>query len=367
MCLKKSLRRKRLLHGAVLPCALLFILAGIANLTSLLFTPVEGTSYIEQSVLESTPSVQADNRGFWQAIPSIDTSQSPAATEQTPAHTQAVLSTDFQVTPPVGMGPIEQLTMTASMDNRTIGLSAGYIWNLTSVPNSGVAEAAAQQPSFFVEPYSDEPQVLIYHTHGTESYDPEDLGYYDPAVGSRSADKTQNIVAVGAVMTEVLNSAGINTIHDTTLHDEFSYNGSYDASAMTVQQYLAQYPSIKVVLDVHRDALQQSDGTRLKPVTLINGEKTAQVMLISGADDGTMGMPNYLQNLAFASAYQTAMESMYPTFTRPILFDYRNYNQQLSTGALLLEVGGHANTLDEALRAGKYAAQALAELLLVGW
>ena len=149
-------------------------------------------------------------------------------------------------------------------------------------------------------------------------------------------------------MAAQLNAAGVNTLHDTTLHDYPSYNGSYAKSNATVRSYLERYPSIKVVLDVHRDAIQRDDGTRVKPVADIGGMKAAQVMIICGADvDGNL--PNFKQNLRFASRWQDKMESMFPGLTRPVLFDYRYYNQDLTTGSLLIEMGGHANTLEEAI------------------
>ena len=113
---------------------------------------------------------------------------------------------------------------------------------------------------------------------------------------------------------------------------------------------------------MHRDAIERADGTRIKPVVTINGKQYAQVMIISGADNGHLNMPNYKKNLRFASHLQNSMESLYPGFTRPILFDYRNYNQQLTTGSLLVEVGGHANTLEEAHNSALLIAYSLADV-----
>ena len=170
------------------------------------------------------------------------------------------------------------------------------------------------------------------------------------------------MVSVGRIIAEKLNNLGYNTLHDATLHDYPSYNDSYSRSKATVEKYLAEYPSIKVVLDVHRDAIERDDGTRIKPVVTINGKRYAQVMIISGADNGYLNMPDYIKNLRFASHFQNAMESLYPGFTRPILFDYRNYNQQLTTGSLLIEVGGHANTLEEAQNSAQLIAYSLAKV-----
>ena len=171
------------------------------------------------------------------------------------------------------------------------------------------------------------------------------------------------MVSVGDAITAQLEAAGIGVIHNATIHDYPSYNGSYDRSAETVRQILQQYPSIRVVLDIHRDAIQK-DNTLIQPVVEINGKESAQVMIISGCDDGTMNMPNYMQNYHFACRLQENMEGMYAGLTRPILFDYRHYNQDLTTGSLLMEIGTHGNTLEQAQYAGELVGKALAQTLL---
>ena len=168
------------------------------------------------------------------------------------------------------------------------------------------------------------------------------------------------MAAVGAEIASVLNQAGITTLQDTTLHDYPSYVGSYERSNETVRRYLEEYPSIKVVLDVHRDAIEK-EGTRIAPLAEINGEEAAQVMIICGCDNGG-NLPNYQRNLAFAAAWESTMEGMFPGLTRPVLFDYRYYNQDLTTGSLLIEMGGHGNTLEQALVSGRLVGQALVRL-----
>lgn len=246
-----------------------------------------------------------------------------------------------------------------------ITLNAGSIRNYTSCSDADL-RSAVSTPSlpFDVEVDSDEPQVLILHTHATETYQTWPDLIYDPDFTARTQNTALNMCAVGEKMTQVLNEAGINTLHDTTLHDSPSYTESYDRSYATTQAYLEKYPSIKVVLDVHRDAIEDSDGTRVKPLCTINGEDTAQVMIIAGCDNGSsIQLPNWRLNLRFAAAWEEAMESRTPGLTRPVMCAYRYYNQDLTTGSLLIEVGGHANTVTEAIRAGQYAAEALAVLL----
>ena len=242
-----------------------------------------------------------------------------------------------------------------------IPCGAGTIKNCTSLSAAQVADAASRGLPFSVEPGSSEPQVLIMHTHTTETYELEEKDWYDPEFTCRSTDLAVNMAAVGEEIAAQLNAAGIVTLHDTTLHDYPSYNGSYERSNETVRAYLEQYPSIKVVLDVHRDAIEPAGGQRVSAVAEIDGQTAAQVMIICGADNGG-NLPNFQQNLAFAAAWENAMESRYPGLTRPVLFDYRYYNQDLTTGSLLIEIGSHGNTLEQAKYSGRLVGQALAAL-----
>lgn len=243
-----------------------------------------------------------------------------------------------------------------------IDLSAGQVRNVTSVSNSVLIKESRSEPSFAV-PKNGEPLVLIMHTHATESYEPRERDFYDKSFNSRTTDTSKNMIAVGDALTRQLEKAGIGVIHDTTLHDYPSYNDSYDRSRETVTKILEEYPSIQIVLDIHRDAIERQSGERIAPVAEINGKNAAQVMIISGCDDGTMGMPNYLENFRFACALQRQLETDWQGLTRPVLFDYRKYNQDLTTGSLLIEVGGHANSIDQAVYSGELIGKSLAKLL----
>ena len=117
-----------------------------------------------------------------------------------------------------------------------------------------------------------------------------------------------------------------------------------------------------MVLDVHRDAVQR-DTTLVKPITQIDGKKAAQLMIIAGCDDGTMGMPNWSKNFRFAAGMQDAIESQWPGLTRPVYFCYRKYNQDLTTGSLLIELGSHGNTLEEILYTAQLAGESIGSYL----
>ena len=268
---------------------------------------------------------------------------------------------------PADAGTVTEQQFGQGSGEKYIPCGTGSIKNNTRQTAADIAAEAAQPLPFAIEKDSAAPQVLIMHTHATEDYRLSAGLWFTPGDGARSTDRSINMCAVGRVMADTLNAAGICTLHDETLNDYPSYTGSYANSRAVVQQYLAQYPSIKVVLDVHRDAIERENGTRCAPVCTIDGRQAAQVMIICGCDNGTaVRLPGWRQNLRFAAAWERSMEGMYPGFTRPVLFSYRFYNQDLTTGSLLIEIGGHGNNLNEALYAGQLAAKGLAAALLGG-
>ena len=238
----------------------------------------------------------------------------------------------------------------------------GQVRNETRITNARLYAESQKLPEFTIEA-NRVPQVLIMHTHTTECFEPYERDAYDASFNYRTTDSDLNMCRVGDAITAQLEAAGIGVVHDTTIHDYPSYNGSYERSAKTVKAQLKEHPSIKVVLDIHRDAIG-GNGVIKQPTVRIDGKKSAQVMIISGCDDGTMDMPDFMQNFRFASLLQQQMEGDYPGLTRPILFDYRKYNQNLTTGSLLLEVGTHGNTLEQAVYAGELIGKSLARALL---
>lgn len=246
-----------------------------------------------------------------------------------------------------------------------LAFSNNHFWlrNDTSLSQNDITKVLKQPMSITLED-TKEPQVLIYHTHATESFSPYDSEIYDKRYNWRSTDNNNNMVAVGAVMAQALRDKGIGVVQDTSQHDYPSYNGSYANSYRSVKDYLIHYPTIKIVLDLHRDAIERDNGLIVKPTIEIDGKKYSQLMIISNCDDGSGLIPNWRENLRFAATLCDRLELNNPQITRPILFSYRKYNQQLSTGALLLEFGSHANTLEESKRTATLVGEALAEILL---
>ena len=209
-----------------------------------------------------------------------------------------------------------------------------------------------------------EPQVLIVHTHTTESYMDSDVGYYYESYTGRSGDDSKNVVAVGNAIAKKLKDMGIGVLHITTHHDDPGYNGSYSRSRESIENALKEYPSIKTVFDIHRDALSSGDEGIIKPTFSVNGKKAAQIMIMSGCDtDGSLDFDFWQENLKFALKLQQKAETLYPGMTRPLYFGNFAYNMNINSGSLLIEVGTHANTLDEAVYSGELLGNVIAQVL----
>ena len=256
---------------------------------------------------------------------------------------------------------VVQQTYREGSSSQYLALDSGWVRNLSGLGTEEVLSLSRQELPFDIELNSDQPQVLIYHTHATEAYLPTLRGWYGLNESFRSDQDEENMVAVGEVLTQTLEQAGIKVIHDTTQHDNPSYTGAYDRSRETMRKYLEQYPSIKVTLDVHRDAITRDDNTVIAPTATVEGQQVAQVMIISCADGDRI--PNFRQNFTFAAGLQQQAAQLYPDLMRPILFDQnRFYNQDLTTGSLLLEFGSHGNTLAQAKRSAVLVGNSLVAL-----
>ncbi len=211
---------------------------------------------------------------------------------------------------------------------------------------------------------TDAPQVLILHTHTTEGYMQYDAGYYNAGDRNRTQDHAKNVCAAGEAIRLVLEQAGVTTIHDTTVHDSPVYSGAYTRSAATAQRYLEQYPTIQVVLDIHRDAVMQGESTLIKPTAQVNGRKAAQMMLITGVvSTADLPHPAWEKNLTFSTRLQQALGAVSPDLMRPLNTVASRYNQHLHPGWVLVEVGSEGNTVEEAVYAGQLLGQTLVELL----
>ncbi|MDO4816286.1 MAG: stage II sporulation protein P [Bacillota bacterium] len=213
---------------------------------------------------------------------------------------------------------------------------------------------------------SGQPQILIIHTHSSEAYTPAGLDKYVASGTSRTLDPDYNVIRVGDELSNIFESYGLNVIHDREIYDYPSYTGSYSRSGAAVEAYLQQYPTIKIIIDLHRDALG-SDDVIYKVVADETGVCASQIMLLVGTDDSGLEHPNWQENLRLALYIQNAVISSYPTLMRPVQVVSARYNQNLAPGSMILEVGSSGNTLQEALAAirlfGNAAGPALSALI----
>ena len=206
------------------------------------------------------------------------------------------------------------------------------------------------------------PQILILHSHGSEAYTPQgETDTYTPSDPYRTTDSGYNVVRVGEEMARVFREAGFSVVHDTNLYDYPSYNGAYDRSLDATQRWLTQFPSLKIILDVHRDALGDEE-TIYKVISEEKQGEAAQVMMVVGTDNGGFH-PLWEENLSFALHIQQQLLDDYDTLARPIVLRSSRFNQQLSVGSVLVEVGTHGNSLEEALLGARLFAQSAAKVL----
>ena len=205
---------------------------------------------------------------------------------------------------------------------------------------------------------SGEPTVLILHTHGTESYTKSKEEHYTESSAYRTLDEGYNMISVGDYLTEALTEAGIGVIHDRSLHDYPSYNGSYSSARKSIAAYLKEYPSIRLVLDLHRDA-SGDNKNQLKTKATVNGMPSAQLMIVVGTNGSGLNHPKWEENLALALKLYTQLERTSSGICRYISLRSQRFNQDQSTGALIIEVGGAGNSHEEAITATSVLAEAV--------
>jgi stage II sporulation protein P len=185
-------------------------------------------------------------------------------------------------------------------------------------------------------------QILIYHTHSQETY-----------IDSVPDDKSTSIVGVGEHLSNILSTTyGFNVLHHLGEYDIESRDYAYSRAMEGLENVLLQYPTIEVIIDLHRD--ETNEDTRL--VTNIQGKSMAKFMFFNGLcytkELGSLtNLPNpYIQdNLSFAFQLQLAAEEYYPGLMRRIYLKGYRYNLHYKPKSLLIELGSQTNTVEEAM------------------
>lgn len=205
----------------------------------------------------------------------------------------------------------------------------------------------------------EDPTVLIVHTHATECYTPAKGEDYAQYGAFRTLDENYNMVSIGAEVARILTAGGVSVIHDTTYHDYPSYNNSYSNSRKAIKTYLKEYPSIRIVLDIHRDASGDLNN-QMVTVGSVGGQRSAQLMLVVGTHISGGSKHPWQENLALALKTSVLLEQTDPGLTRYVSLRSERFNMDLSPGSMLVEVGAAGNTHAEAI----LAAGALARTIL---
>lgn len=202
---------------------------------------------------------------------------------------------------------------------------------------------------------SDQPQILLHHTHSQERF------------ADSTEDPSTSIVGVGDYLTKILREKyGFNVIHDTGEYDVIDHDNAYSYAGPAIEQILAENPSIEVIIDMHRDAV---NGAPL--VHEVNGKQTAKIMFFNGLSRTTtrgnldyLSNPNLPDNLAFSLQMKIAAEEYYPGFTRPNFLKGYRYNLHYLPKSMLVEVGAQNNTVEEAMNAMEPLADLLYKVLM---
>lgn len=203
------------------------------------------------------------------------------------------------------------------------------------------------------------PRVLILHSHTTESY-AQTADRYEETSPYRTLDTGHNMIHLGQIVAEILTEAGIGVIHDTDFHDYPSYNGAYTDAASSTKDYLEQYPTIELILDLHRDAADTPTG-QLVTACSIGGETAAQLMFVLGTD-ARLSHPDWERNMSLALKLQALLERENPGICRSLTLSKNRYNQHLGDRALLIEIGAAGNTLAQAELAARALGEAIVKL-----
>jgi stage II sporulation protein P len=228
--------------------------------------------------------------------------------------------------------------------------------SVAEVKDSGVV-ANLYNPNLKKTLNNAKPEVLIYHSHTTEAYLTSEK---DTTKTTFNTDETRNVCAVGdAIEKELEEKYGIAVIHDKTLHNVGDYNAAYKKSGVTLDKYIKEYGDFKLIIDLHRDSVNNKNSVTTK----INGENVAQFMFVV-ADKN----PKYAKQEKLINSMIGISNKLYPTLLRKLNVTVNHwgigfYNQNRSDNAVLIEVGAYSNTIDEAKNTGKYLSGIIAEQL----
>lgn len=256
--------------------------------------------------------------------------------------------------------PVENITIRPKSDKGYVRL--GNVW-VKNDSSKGIDLNWLLSAKLPFKLTGEGPHVLIVHTHGSECYFPQGIEEYSLTDVERTSDKRYNVIRIGDELEAVLKAKGISVVHDRNIYDSPSYNGSYTRTLDAIGKALQKNPSIKVVIDIHRDAMTEKDGTKYRTVADIGGKRYAQMMIVMGTGESGLPHPDWAENLKLAVKLQDRMEKKYPGIMRPINLRKERFNMHATRGSMLVEVGTSANSVGEAIESIKLLGGELSEIL----
>ena len=281
--------------------------------------------------------------------PNIDAFQTKLETGRNVRFSSSLdaFSPEFMESPPPAIPEPTEPPIPAFSGEETVDL----YYAVRKEPDIGALLAKPLQWDLFTE----EPSVLILHTHATESYTKQGEDYRETS-SWRTLDENYNMLSIGQIVGEILEEAGIGVVHHRELNDYPSYNGSYIRARQSLKELLTENTGIRLVLDLHRDAAGTEEN-QMRTRAVVNGEDSAQLMIVIGTNH-----ENYEENLSLALKLHVQLENSAPGIMRPLQLRGQRFNQDLSEGALLIEVGAAGNSHSEARIAAAQLAKALVAL-----
>ncbi|MDL2274462.1 stage II sporulation protein P [Oscillospiraceae bacterium OttesenSCG-928-G22] len=279
----------------------------------------------------------------------------PSGVTEAPATAPPPTQTPFSL-----RDDIKQITISPSSPKGYDYADGVYIKNDTS-RDIDVAAILKETPQ--IDFNRGAPLVLIIHTHASEAYQPDEQYTYVPTDTERTEDTNFNVVRIGDEMETLLRSRGVSVLHIRDIFDYPSYSGSYTRTLTKINEVLKEYPSIQIVLDIHRDAMTAEDGTIYRTTADINGKTAAQIMLVMGSDEGGLSHPEWRKNLRLALRVQKHANEKYPHLMRPVNLRKERFNEHATPNSMLVEMGTSGNTLTEALYSARLFSDVLADVI----
>ncbi|MBQ6845774.1 MAG: stage II sporulation protein P [Oscillospiraceae bacterium] len=339
----------------------------------------ENESFVKYAVAGQTPLVEGDTGKFFLNMAFSETAVDVGDEDE--AENEVYEETVVEIEVESGQPEREELTVweytiggektekTYPIENITIKpvTSKGYVvyenvW-VKNDSTKGIDVKWLLNSKLPFKLVGDGPHVLIIHTHGSESYLPQGRDFYTLTDVERTEDKRYNVISVGDELENALKENGISVIHDRNIYDSPSYNGSYTRALDAIGKTLKANPTIKVVVDLHRDAMTNADGVKYRTVANVNGKQMAQMMLVMSTGESGLPHPDWAENLKLAVKLQNVMSEKYPGIMRPVNLRKERFNMHATTGSMLVEVGTSANSLSEAKESVKLLGKELAEIL----